>query len=180
LESLKPLLIQTKTALILRDKIVQVGDRYYVEATARLQDCESDAYIDSVAYAREDESKKGQDLSQTTGSTSSYARKYALNGLFCIDDNKDSDSTNKHDKEELKEESKSEEAFKKVSTLTDAQIRRAHAIASKKGIDADKIKAYVKAQYKKESLKDITKAEYDSMIEYIESKPDKESALSTL
>lgn len=96
LEGLKPLLKEYKVALTIEDKIVQIGERYYVEATATLNDIEKAENIKVTAYAREDESKKGMDLSQVTGSTSSYARKYALNGLFAIDDTKDSDFSNTH------------------------------------------------------------------------------------
>lgn len=69
-----------------------IGDRYYIRATARFVDCESGETVDNTAYAREEQEKKGMDVSQVTGSTSSYARKYALNGLFCIDDVKDADN----------------------------------------------------------------------------------------
>lgn len=95
LEAVKPLLAETKTVLSVTDRMEVVGgDRIYVRAEAHLNDCEDTGEITTVAYAREEESKKGMDSSQVTGAASSYARKYALNGLFCIDDNKDSDSTN--------------------------------------------------------------------------------------
>jgi len=98
LEAVKPLLKKHGCHLTISDEMIQLGDRYYVKATATLsKDADS---ISTTAYAREEENKKGQDSSQTTGSTSSYARKYALNGLFCIDDTKDADSTNTHGKEE--------------------------------------------------------------------------------
>ena len=95
LEALKPLLKETNTCIIARDEIVVIGERYYVKAMVRLYDIEkTEDYIESVASAREEESKKGMDGSQVTGASSSYARKYALNGLLAIDDNKDSDATN--------------------------------------------------------------------------------------
>lgn len=98
LEAVKPLCAKYKTALMLEDDIVSIGTRYYVKATATLYDCEDTGdnsdILFSTAYAREEESKKGMDGSQVTGSSSSYARKYALNGLFSIDDAKDSDATN--------------------------------------------------------------------------------------
>lgn len=94
LEALKPLLEKTKTALIIADEPIIVGDRFYIKATATLKDCESEAEIKATAYAREPSEKKGMDFAQITGATSSYARKYALNGLFCIDDTKDSDDGN--------------------------------------------------------------------------------------
>jgi hypothetical protein len=94
LEALKPIL-NGEAKVILSDDIVMVGDRYYVKTTATFFG--EDGTTSVTAYAREEESKKGQDGSQITGASSSYARKYALNGLFLIDDNKDSDTTNKHD-----------------------------------------------------------------------------------
>ena len=88
LEAVKPML--GELALFINDDVVLIGDRYYVKATVTLTD--GDASIHNTAYARESLSKKGMDDSQVTGSTSSYARKYAMNGLFCIDDTKDVDS----------------------------------------------------------------------------------------
>lgn len=92
LEALKPLLAQTKTVLTIKDDIEFIGDRYYLRAICTLHDAESGEKIENSAYARETESKKGMDAAQITGSVSSYARKYALNGLFAIDDTKDSDT----------------------------------------------------------------------------------------
>lgn len=91
-EAAKPLLQEVKAALIVGDELMLIGDRYYIKATARFVDCESGETVDNTAYAREEQEKKGMDVSQVTGSTSSYARKYALNGLFCIDDVKDADN----------------------------------------------------------------------------------------
>lgn len=90
LEALKPLLAKHKAIVLLSDEIVLIGERYYVKATATFKTAEES--ISVVAYAREAESKKGMDESQITGSASSYARKYALNGLFGIDDTKDADT----------------------------------------------------------------------------------------
>lgn len=101
LEGLKPHLLEVKAAVIVTDEIVLIGDRYYVKATADIMDTEKpEDMLSASAYAREDETKKGMDLAQVTGSVSSYARKYALNGLFCIDDTKDSDGIDKHGNEE--------------------------------------------------------------------------------
>lgn len=91
-EAVKPLLKENGLTLRLTDELVNIGERYYIKATAILSD--GTETIENVAYAREEETKKGQDGSQITGASSSYARKYALNGLFLIDDVKDSDSTN--------------------------------------------------------------------------------------
>lgn len=95
LEAVKPLLKQYNCTLLISDDIILVGDRFYIKATATIEN--SDKESKSVtAYAREALSKKGMDESQITGASSSYARKYALNGLFLIDDTKDADATNNH------------------------------------------------------------------------------------
>lgn len=96
LESLKCLLEKTETSLKISDELVLLGDRFYVKATATLYDLESKEKIENTAYAREEETKKGMDGSQITGTASSYARKYALNGLFLIDDTKDADTNEYH------------------------------------------------------------------------------------
>lgn len=100
LEAVKPLLKKEKVVLTISDELQYIGNRYYIKATATLIDTESEATISNNAYAREEETKKGMDGSQITGASSSYARKCALNGLFGIDDNKDSDTTNIQSKEE--------------------------------------------------------------------------------
>ncbi len=94
LEALKPLLQEKECVLMLNDEIIEMGNRFYVQATAILFDVEEGKSIFTRALAREEEVKKGMDGSQVTGAASSYARKYALNGLFCLDDQKDSDTTN--------------------------------------------------------------------------------------
>jgi|TARA_R110000764_G_scaffold77402_3_gene154888 hypothetical protein len=99
LTSVKPLLAEWACTLVITDEMVEVGGRVYVKSTAVIAstDDSSDSSIHVNAYAREAETKKGMDDAQITGSASSYARKYALNGLFAIDDTKDPDATNKHD-----------------------------------------------------------------------------------
>lgn len=96
LEAVKPLLVKNGLALVMNDEVVQIGDRYYIMAEAKLID-ENEASFAVRAYAREDETKKGMDGSQVTGAASSYARKYALSGLFAIDDTKDADAYNDPD-----------------------------------------------------------------------------------
>lgn len=93
LEAVKPLLAKQKCTLTITDDIVLVGNRIYVKATATIKN-EKGENETSTGWAREEESKKGMDASQITGASSSYARKYALNGLLAIDDNQDSDTTN--------------------------------------------------------------------------------------
>ena len=96
LEAVKPLCAREGACLTLSDEIVQIGERYYIQAKAALYDSETGDIINTVtAYAREEAEKKGMDGSQVTGAASSYARKYALNGLFNIDDTKDADSDEK-------------------------------------------------------------------------------------
>lgn len=114
LESVKPLLEKYKVTIILTDKLEQIGERYYIRAMAILFDTESDNSIENTAYAREEETKKGMDGSQITGTSSSYARKYALNGLLLIDDTKDAD-TDEFTKENNKEKTKEEPKEKKIT-----------------------------------------------------------------
>lgn len=107
LESVKPLLAEVGATLTIDDSIQFIGERYYVKAIATFTDVVTSEKITVSAFAREEEDKKGFDAAQLSGSTSSYARKYALNGLFCIDDTKDADTTNTHGKEETNETPKS-------------------------------------------------------------------------
>ena len=152
LEALKPILAKHQAAVTISDEIVLIGDRYYIKATAALIDVENGDKVEVSAYAREDEQKKGMDASQLTGSTSSYARKYALNGLFAIDDTKDSDYTNKHGKGQSDKSNQGQ--------LTDAQIKRLYAIAYSAGYDSEKVKEHVMKKFNKD-IKELTKEEYD-------------------
>ena len=93
-EAVKPLAGKVKAVLTITDRVELVGERYYIIATATLMDAETGEKISVTSQAREEDSKKGMDAAQVSGAASSYARKYALNGLFAIDDTKDSDATN--------------------------------------------------------------------------------------
>ena len=108
LKAVKPLLHNTATTLVMNDEPCVIGDRFYIKSTATLSNGECE--VSATGYAREDLAKKGMDGAQLTGATSSYARKYALNALFAIDDSKDSDATNKHktDKDSVISEALSE------------------------------------------------------------------------
>lgn len=108
LEAVKPYLDSLNLYLTIHDEIENIGDRFYVKAVVELGDCETDEYITTYAYAREESEKKGMDGSQVTGATSSYARKYALNGLFLLDDTKDADTDEYHKITEKKSEPKKE------------------------------------------------------------------------
>lgn len=131
LEAVKPLLAREGCTLTLSDEIVEIGGRVYVKATASLTDGTTAERV--TAYAREEESKKGMDASQVTGAASSYARKYALNGLFCIDDTKDADTEefenekNQTDStvksEETKATSKEEQEQAEVTTTKEPTYR---------------------------------------------------------
>lgn len=92
LEAVKPLCAEQKAVIYISDRPLFIEGRFYIEATATFRDVESDGHISVCAYAREDDTKKGMDGSQVTGAASSYARKYALNGLLCVDDGRDADS----------------------------------------------------------------------------------------
>lgn len=164
LENVKPILKEVKCTLILEDEIIMVADRIYVKATARLQNSTGEVE-EASAFAREEETKKGYDAAQITGSASSYARKYALNGLFCIDDTKDPDVTNTHGKDEQEAPKKeSKPATKKAESTPapqsvteqdiDSMILDIMSSNSRKEIE-DKFKAY--KQYDGESKK-ITSA----------------------
>lgn len=109
LEAVKPLCNEVKALVLVGDTLELIGERYYIKATATFVDIETGEKIESAGYAREEDSKKGMDSSQVTGATSSYARKYALNGLLCIDDTKDADST---DNPSNKKETTQEKVFK--------------------------------------------------------------------
>lgn len=174
LEAVKPLL--GDLTLTISDEIVHIGDRYYVKSLVILA---GDGIVSTQAYAREEESKKGMDASQITGAASSYARKYALNGLFAIDDTKDADSTNTHD-------SKPAEASKpstptptipqaeKVDPgpsgaqqqVSEAQIKRLFTIANK----SDKSKAEIKGWLEDHGMmssKELTPDKYDALVKWI-------------
>jgi hypothetical protein len=120
LEAVKPLLSKYNATMYITDEVVEVGNRIYVKATVTLSDGKET--ITASAYAREPETRKGMDDSQITGATSSYARKYALNGLFAIDDTKDNDTNEL--REEREERVAYEEKQAKKSKFTDEQMEQ--------------------------------------------------------
>ena len=162
LEAVKPLLYKYKATLVINDDIVLIGDRFYVKATSKITDIETGECVESTAFAREDESQKGMSSAQVTGSVSSYARKYSMNALFAIDDNKDADSTNTHGKD-IKPN------MTPVSGLSEAQLKRLFAIGNKAGFKKDVVEATVKKMCGCEP-KDMTKDQYSTVCERLEKK----------
>lgn len=155
LEAVKPLLAQYGAQLTLSDEIIAVNERIYVKATASITD--GTETVETTAYAREPDEKKGMDGSQITGTASSYARKYALNGLFLIDDTKDADTDEYHKQTETNE--MSVETYKKLN----AEIHRA-------GVS---IKSICSA-YKVSELGELTEKQAQTAIKKIASKPTKQ------
>lgn len=139
LEAVKPLCLKNKAVLTISDEIKNENGRFYVKAIATLHDTESDETILVSAFAREVENKTGMDGSQVTGASSSYARKYALNGLFAIDDTKDSDTTNTGDKGEDKPKSVQETKPQELVEPIKMTLEEAKKLRTKSGIELDKL-----------------------------------------
>ena len=165
LEGLKPCLRNVRAAVTVSDEVVQIGERYYIKATATLHDAESNESISNTAYAREDEGKKGMDVSQVTGATSSYARKYALNGLFCIDDVKDAD-TRDNRQNEAKEQKQAEEHQKEFenSVVSEVKVKALVAKCEKEGVDTAKILKL----YKVKSFSELTELKFRNISDHWE------------
>ena len=159
LEGLKPCLKKVNAAVKISDEIIQIGDRYYIKATANLIDCESGESISNTALAREEDSKKGMDSSQLTGSTSSYARKYALNGLFCIDDVKDADSRDNSARDAKQN--------KDIATSEADRIAKVNEVMSalkEKDIDVE----IVKRLYKVDDLRTLDVKKCDNIMKHLD------------
>ena len=151
LEALKPLLAETKTVLTISDEVELIGDRFYIRATCNLFDVESVEKISNSAFAREPESKKGMDPAQITGSVSSYARKYALNGLFAIDDTKDSDSN-----ENQRQANSRKPAATNGQAVNVSKVRNEIAQMLKaKNYDFNKFVGYLKQNYEVEKIEEL-------------------------
>lgn len=154
LEALKPILSSYKTLLILSDEIVQIGDRYYIRAIAKLYDLESDEFITNTAYAREALTEPKKSESQITGTASSYARKYALNGLFLLDDNKDADATETPD-------------TARVDLLNDDQIKAIQKELNRTNVAESTICDFCHAK----ALTEIPQNAYESVIKKLAATP---------
>ena len=155
LVALKPLLAKHKAIIYFTEKTVEQNGWHYIEATACLRAEGKEEVFKTTGYAREDESRKGMDASQITGSASSYARKYALNAMFAIDDVKDSDATNTHGKKEKAPAPSPapgsapslEEFEKKIKTLTTfAQLQNYWNTLSSEVKESEEFKKIIKSR----------------------------------
>lgn len=167
-EAAKPLLEDVKAVLVVGDELIMVGDRYYIKATAKFVDCESSESVDNTAYAREEQEKKGMDASQITGSASSYARKYALNGLFCIDDTKDTDSLEEPEKPTESKKSKG----KTTDCVTETHINTLFLELARTGIG----RKNMLSKYGLKDIHDMTMKQFREAMDILKSKPDKPTA----
>lgn len=170
LEAVKPICAKYNALLTVSDELVYMGDRYYIKATATLINAESTSIkiykheydeitqnpivesIKNTAYAREEETKKGMDGSQITGTASSYARKYALNGLFCIDDTKDADT------DEFKNQETQPEPKVDKKTI-DLILELATKYAEMKDGDTDELLKYYLNKYKVKAIEELSYAQ---------------------
>lgn len=155
LEAAKPICKKYKTALTVTDEVVMIGERYYVRSMATLFDWESGESITNTALAREEETKKGMDGSQITGSASSYARKYALNGLFNLDDVKDPDSKEQNEETKNKQEQDAKASESQISIIVE------FCNSNAKFID------YMKSKVGDKQPKDLTLKEASELIKVI-------------
>nr|DAK58676.1 MAG TPA: ERF superfamily protein [Caudoviricetes sp.] len=153
LEGVKPLLKEHNLALLIDDEIVQIGERYYVKATAKITDGRE--CVSATAYAREPDTKKGMDESQITGATSSYARKYALNALLCIDDTKDADTMDNS----KKPVQQTQETVYNWQTLK--------ARATQGGISEDDLVRYVTETLKVKKPSELTQEHYQQSFNWV-------------
>lgn len=156
LEAVKPLCEKQGLLLSLTDEIVEMGGRNYIKAIARVIEMDTGKEFFTTAFAREDELKKGMDGSQISGCASSYARKYALNGLFCIDDTKDADTR----------DNRSE-----VQLATQKQQNELEVLCQKTGADLKKVLAWVHCQ----NLKELTVPAWQKAVAGLRIKEQKEA-----
>lgn len=156
LEGVKPLLKEHNLALLVDDEIVQIGERYYVKATAKITDGRE--IVSATAYAREPDTKKGMDESQITGATSSYARKYALNALLCIDDTKDADTMDNSKKP----------AQQTQETVYNWQTLKARATQG--GISEEELVHYVTETFRVSKPADLKQDHYQQAFNWVNAK----------
>ena len=168
LEAVKPLCAKHEIVPLLSDEVVMIGDRFYIKATAKVTDGKEE--IATTAFARESKDKKGMDESQITGSASSYARKYALNGLFCIDDTKDADFMD------------NSQNSKQQQPKTQQQPKETHvkgydefvALQKTKKVPPAEITKYIAAEFKKPRLAMLDAFEMVAALEWLKGYGEKE------
>ena len=146
LEAVKPLLAKEGLVLTITDSVEMIGNRYYVKATATVTDGEKS--ISTTAFARESDDKKGMDAAQITGASSSYSRKYALNGLFCIDDTKDADALNTGEPPKAKAKAK--------TPTKDDYLREVAAEAKKQHLGGKEVQYILRTRYQKSASSELT------------------------
>ena len=167
LTAVKPLCAKNNCVLRIGDsKVDLIGDRYYISVAVQLYDLDSCGSITVEGRAREEDQKKGMDGSQVTGAAISYARKYALAGLFCIDNEKDSDATNRGDQEPAKGTTKKEEPGK----ISKQEINAIKAELTRTGVN----ESVVCDAVGKKKLTDFTQADYITIIKRLNATSDKE------
>ena len=192
LEAVKPINLKHELLLNLKDEIIEVGGRIYVKAIATLHDVHSDLKIEVQAFAREAETKKGMDDSQITGAASSYARKYALNGLYLIDDTKDADSNEQKKAIDGKEKKANDNVKARGKNIqesmqpTEAEAKKEIAklykdlIAVAPDLTNERINEILKDQFKVEDLNKANKGQIiASLRQAIASKRNEQRALAS-
>ena len=170
LEGVKPHLQETKTCLVISDEIVTIGEHNYIKATATLYGADGGAVANS-AFAKEPLEKKGMDPSQITGATSSYARKYALNGLFCIDDTKDAD-TDAYTANTTQTKTKAKAKASETNTIREKRVKEEYlkSITQQMGlkqINPKLISEYINKTFNKKTSNELTEEELKTLYEWI-------------
>lgn len=168
LEGVKPHLQETKTCLVISDEIVTIGEHNYIKATATLYSADGGAVANS-AFAKEPLEKKGMDPSQITGATSSYARKYALNGLFCIDDTKDAD-TDAYTANTTQTKAKEKEP--ETNTIREKRVKKEYlkSITQQMGIkqiNPKLISEHINKTFNKKTSNELTEDELKSLYDWV-------------
>lgn len=165
-EAVKPFLVEEKCSLTLEDDIVEVGGRVYVKATATLYDSESQdgEAVCVTAFAREAENKKGMDDSQITGTASSYARKYALNGMFLLDDTKDADTDEYHKQNDVPDKNEDIQEQIEGGKISSIKLESLVDKCKEDGIDVTKLLGL----YKLKDLAEMNEKQFSNAINHWE------------
>lgn len=172
LEALKPLLLKYDCSLFISDTVEMIGERYYIKSTVTFVDNETGNKVEVVGYAREEQDKKGFDQMQLTGATSSYARKYALNGMFAIDDTKDSDTTNTHGNDKPQNTPQQEKPQTQTNSNTTVEEKHTKALYASwkaKKIADDEVKEKIKKDFGKTDSRQLTMSEFNALMDWIKS-----------